>query len=298
MPRRSDIWRIGLVEAPITAIVSAVDLTQAPIRWLGEERPFTFLADPFGLWRDGQLHVFVEAYDYRTRHGVIDALAFDASLAPLSRRTVLREPWHLSYPFVFEAEGATWMAPEAHRSGAFTLYRAAAFPDRWEPALRLELDTPAVDPTLFRHDGRWWMAYSPSGSQAEKQGRLHLAYADVLTGAWRTHPGNPVRVDRASSRPGGTPFVHEGVLRLPVQDCVATYGAAIRLLTVFELTPDRFVAEASGPITPPAGAAPFVDGLHTLSACAELTLIDVKRIDRSLGGMAIDLGRRLGRWRA
>jgi hypothetical protein len=36
-------------------------------------------------------------------------------------------------------------------------------------------------------------------------------------------------------------------------------------------------------------------GLHTLSACGELTLIDVKRIDRSRGRQWLDLKRRVRR---
>ncbi|WP_293901090.1 hypothetical protein [Phenylobacterium sp.] len=297
MARRTDIWRLGIVEAPIAAVAEAGGLDGFPVRWLPETPAFTFLADPFGIWRDGRLHLFAEAYDYRTRRGVIELIDLGADGATVGRRTVLREAWHLSYPFVFEADGAVWMAPEAHRSGALTLYRAAAFPDRWEAAARLTLDTPAIDPTLFRHEGLWWMAYSPDGPQPAKQGRLHLAWADSLTGPWRTHPGNPVRVDRSSSRPGGAVFVHDGAPVLPVQDCSATYGGAVRLLRILALTPDRFEAEAGAPILAPASAGRYRDGLHTLSACGEVTLIDIKRIDRSFGGLAIDAGRFLGRWR-
>ena len=292
-----DIWRIGLARIPIEACRDQTDLAAAEIRWLDAGPSYTFLADPFGLWRDGRLHVFAEAYDYRTRRGVIDCLRFDADLTPIDRARVLAEAWHLSYPYVFEAEGETWMAPEAHRSGAFTLYRAASFPHAWEPAGRFELDTPAIDPTIFRHEDLWWVAYAPVGRQAEKQGRLHLAWAERLTGPWRPHPGNPVRIDRASSRPGGTPFRRDGVLILPVQDCSRTYGGAIRLLRIDALTPDRFVAAAGPPITAPASAAPFVDGLHTLSSCGPLTLLDAKRADRSPAGLAIDVARRLGGWR-
>lgn len=279
------------------AVAGGSGLDGAHIHWATVARPFTFLADPFGIWRGDELHVFAEAYDYRTRHGVIDHLTFRADKTFSDRRTVLREPWHLSYPFVFEADGEVWMAPEAFRSGRLTLYRARAFPDAWEPALTLELDTPAIDPTVFRHEGLWWIAYAPQGPQAAKQGRLHLAYSERLMGPWRTHPGNPVRIDRAGSRPGGAPFLHDGVLTLPVQDCSRTYGGAIRLLRILELSPGRFVAEAGAPIAPPASAAPYTDGLHTLSACGPATLIDVKRIDRSLGGLAIDVGRRAGLWR-
>lgn len=298
MPRRSDIWRIGLVDAPIAAAAAPGALERMSIAWLAPGPPFTFLADPFGLHRDGRTFLFVEAYDYRTRHGVIDLLELDRSLQVQARRTVLAEPWHLSYPFVFEADGEVWMAPEAHRADALTLYRAAAFPDRWEPAVRLDLDTPAIDPTIFRHDGLWWLAYAPGGPKSAKQGRLHLAFAEALTGPWRLHPGNPVRVDRTGSRPGGTPFTAAGRLHVPVQDCEGTYGRAIRVLNVTRLSPDRFEAEVGPAIEAPTSAGAFRDGLHTLSACGPRTLIDVKRIDRSLGGWAIDLGRATGRWRA
>jgi hypothetical protein len=293
MPLPSDIWRIGLVDAPIETIAAQGAIPGEMVAWLPETPAFTFLADPFGLWRDGRLQVFAEAYDYRTRHGVIDLLEMAPDLTLKSRRTVLREPWHLSYPQVFEAEGEVWMAPEAHRSGALTLYRAAPYPDVWEPALRLELDTPAIDATFFRHADLWWIAYAPSGPQSFKQGRLHLAFADRLTGDWRPHPQNPVRIDRASSRPGGAPFRFGGDLYLPVQDCTRTYGGGIRLLRILQLTPERFEAQAQGLIAPPPQAGAYRDGLHTLSACGGVTLIDVKRIDRSPASLLIELRRRL-----
>jgi hypothetical protein len=277
-----DIWRVGLVQAPIAEVARRGFPADAPVHWLAEEGRLKFLADPFGVWRDGRLHLFVEAYDYRTRHGVIERIELGADFSPVRRSVVLREPWHLSYPQVFEADGETWMLPEAYRSGALTLYRAAAFPDTWEPAARFELDTPAIDATPFRHDGLWWLAYSPTGPQRWKQGRLHLAFAERLTGPWRLHPSNPVRNDLASSRPGGTVWMEDGAPVLPVQDCTLTYGGAIRQLKILRLDPDRFEAEASAPLAPPSTAGAYSLGLHTLSACGPVTLFDVKRIDRSL----------------
>jgi hypothetical protein len=291
-----DIWRIGFVKAPIAEIAAGGAVPGARVQWLAEEPSRTFLADPFGLWRDGRLHVFAEAFDYGARHGVIDVLTFDDDLRLGSRRTVLREPWHLSYPQVFEHEGEVWMAPEAHRSGALTLYRADAFPDRWVPVVRLELDTPAIDATVIRHGGLWWLAYSPTGPQSHKQGRLHLAYSETLTGPWRTHSGNPVRIDRTSSRPGGAPFIWDGVLTLPVQDCRRSYGAGSRLLRIAEMTPDRFEAEATAPLAAPDNVGAYSEGMHTLSACGDLTLIDVKRIERAPGLFASELARRF-HWR-
>ncbi len=131
-----DIWRAGIVSATMPTILARGSVAGLPVTWLPSPGPLRYLADPFGLWRDGRLHVFTELYDYRVRVGAIEAMVFDAGFRLLEQRRVLAEPWHLSYPFVFEAEGETWMLPEANRSRTLTLYRAVEFPFRWEAAHR------------------------------------------------------------------------------------------------------------------------------------------------------------------
>ncbi|HLZ78605.1 MAG TPA: formyl transferase, partial [Sphingomonas sp.] len=132
MGLRKDIWRSAIVEAPLGEIVRRGSIDGLPLRWLPSLGSFRFLADPFGLWCNGQLHVFAEAYDYRVRIGTIEVFTYSASLDLVSQQTALVEPWHLSYPLVIAADGQTWMLPEAHRSGSLTLYRAVEFPGRWE----------------------------------------------------------------------------------------------------------------------------------------------------------------------
>ncbi|WP_240320671.1 formyl transferase [Sphingomonas crusticola] len=278
------------MRAPIEAIAARGGVDPAAITWLAEEGPFRFLADPFGLWRDDRLYLFAEAYDYRTRHGVIEVITLDANMQAIGRETALKAPWHLSYPYVFEAEGATWMLPEAHKSGGLTLYRAADFPHRWEAAARIALDVVPIDATPVFHDGRWWLFYSGGPDRASRMGALHCAWADRLERPWHPHPRNPIRCDIAGARPGGTPFVTENMLALPVQDCSHTYGGAIRILRFPRLTPERVETIAGPPLPPPAGTD-YRDGFHTLSGCGPVTLIDVKRVDRSGRGWLIDLQR-------
>ena len=295
MPRLTDIWRTAIVRAPMARIMAGGGFEGLEIRWLPPGRPFTFLADPFGVWRDGHLFMFAETFDYRDRLGGIDVLTFDASLRAIARTPALREQWHLSYPAIAEDEGETYMLPEAHRSGGLTLYRAAAFPDRWEPVAKIELDVPPVDATPLFFDGLWWLFYSPSTTKHDKVSRLHLAFAERLAGPWRNHPSNPVRIDRSSARPGGTPIVVDGCIVAPMQDCTNTYGGGVRPLRITRLTTATFEAEPGDAISAPASFAPFDEGLHTLSACGDVTLIDAKRIDRSVNGLTIDARRHLHR---
>jgi hypothetical protein len=297
MGLRKDIWRPAIIRATFEEIVAAGSIEGFDLYWLPPMGSFQFLADPFGWWRDGKLHVFVETYDYRVRIGAIEVLTYDADLHLIDRGPVLNELWHLSYPFIFEAEGETWMLPEAHRSNGLTLYRAVDFPTRWEPAHRIVLDHVPVDATPLFHDGRWWLFYTSASREPDKMAALHIAYADRLAGPWTPHPMNPVRVDSGSSRPGGTARVIDGVVVLPVQDCTTTYGGAIRLLRFPVLAPDRVEIAVEGRIEAPAGFAPYVEGLHTLAAAGDVTLIDVKRTELSLHGLSIEAVREVKKLR-
>jgi len=301
MGLRKDIWRSAIVEAPLAEIVRRQSVAGFAVHFLPEMGPFRFLADPFGFWRDGLLHVFVETYDYRVRVGRIEVLIYDSAYRLLDRRLALAEAWHLSYPQVFEAEGEIWMLPEAHRSGGLTLYRAVEFPHRWEAVFRIGLDAVAVDATVLFHEGMWWMFYTPATSARSKVGALHVAFAERVTGPWTVHPGNPVREDMASTRPGGTACVLDGRVMLPVQDCSWTYGGAMRSLWFDRLTRDEVVTRSGPVIDVPARFGPYVEGMHTVSAAGDVTLIDVKRTELSVRGVSIEAvreGRKLWRrWR-
>ncbi|HMA13036.1 MAG TPA: hypothetical protein VKO83_14190, partial [Steroidobacteraceae bacterium] len=161
-----DIWRCGAVRAPLHSLLDG-GLSRAAVHWLPELRPGEFLADPFG-WPapDGAVHVFAERFDYRDRHGYIERYTLGADGQLLEVRPALRERWHLSYPQVFEGEGAVWMLPEAHHSGGLTLYRADLQLESWHAAARIELDRVPVDATPLWYRDRWWLFYSPADTRA------------------------------------------------------------------------------------------------------------------------------------
>ena len=288
MALRKDIWRPAIVSAPIGEIVARGSIAGLPLTWLPPMGSFRFLADPFGWWRDGKLHVFVETYDYRVRVGAIEVLTYAADRTLLDRQWALREPWHLSYPIVWEGEGETWMLPEAHRSGGLTLYRAVDFPTRWEAACRIDLDHVAVDATPLWHDGLWWLFYTSASTEPDKTAALHIAFAERLTGPWRPHPGNPVHRDHASARPGGTAQLIDGRVMLPVQDCSRTYGGAIRPLWFDRLDTARVDVRPGAAIGGGDTLSPYSEGLHTLAAAGDVTLIDAKRTELSLRGLSIE----------
>jgi hypothetical protein len=141
------------------------------------------------------------------------------------------------------------------------------------------------------------MFYTLVGPNARDQRELHVAHAPRLAGPWAPLASNPVRVSRDGARPAGRPFVgRDGVLTLPVQDSSTGYGGATRLLRFPVLTPERVVVEAAAErLTGDLACSSHTAGLHTLTGCGGVSLIDVKRIDRSRGKQWLDFKRRLKR---
>ena len=125
------------------------------------------------------------------------------------------------------------------------------------------------------------MLYALNGPNERDMRELHVSFAESLTGPWTKHPQNPVRTGRASSRPGGSPFEHDGQLYLPTQDCTTGYGTAINLLRIERLTPEEFSAEIVKRLSPEGWIDGFDTGLHTLSDGGGVTLIDLRRFERT-----------------
>ncbi|GAB4816109.1 hypothetical protein N2152v2_003155 [Parachlorella kessleri] len=154
----------------------------------------------------------------------------------------LDEPWHLSYPFIFQHQGKMYMVPEGYGSGALRLYRASDFPLRWEFD-RVLVDRPLIDTSLFQWEGRWWMFTSDvKRRHATKNGELEAYYADTPLGPWKPHAHNPLmNGDRqAGARMGGRVVLYQGSLLRFGQDCYETYGHKLVAYRVDQLTPTEF----------------------------------------------------------
>lgn len=296
----TDFWQVGIVPLPVEQIDAArLTAVRDRITWLPDPGPWRYLADPFGLVQGEALHVFVEAFDYRTKRAHIERHEF--SLPELTWRgatTALKQPFHLSYPQVFEHEGEIWMVPESYQAGEIALYRAIdGSLDAWERECALIAGQPGADASLLEVQGRWWMFYTLVGPGARDQRELHIAHAPRLAGPWTPLPYNPVRVDHQGARPAGRPYVAaDGVVTLPVQDSSRGYGSATRRLRFPVLTPQRVeIDPGTECLTGDLVSSSHTAGLHTLTGCGELSLIDVKRIDHSRGRQWLDFKRRLRR---
>jgi hypothetical protein len=233
---------------------------------------FRFYADPFPVVHPSATYLFVEDFDHRQQKGIISVIPFGENGPRGPAQPVLEEPWHLSYPFVFEWDEQIWMIPESSANRTITLYRADPFPFRWVRESVLLDDIEASDATLLIRDGRFWMFAATRDGAGSWSDTLSIFQAGSLSGPWEAHRANPVLVDQAAARPAGRMFEQKGVLWRPVQDCSQGYGTGIGLAAVTALDDDRFEQNVEAVLRAPADWPGR--RLHTLNQAGRLEFID------------------------
>jgi hypothetical protein len=233
-----------------------------------------FYADPFLVERGGKTYLFLEDYRYDEGIAVIccSEVGEDSSIgAPVE---VLRRPYHLSYPNVFEHEGDMYMIPETKQNRTVELYRATDFPLKWELDTVLLGDVYAVDATIHCADGKYWMFAGLSNGKYSNSDELALYLANDLRGPWMPHCANPVVSDVRCARPAGALFRDNGRLIRPSQNCGPAYGFAVVFSEVMELDENVYRENAVATIEP--DWMPGNLGTHTYSRSASFEAIDGK----------------------
>lgn len=221
-----------------------------------------FVADPFLVRRGKKWLLFFELFNEARERGEI-ALAESDDLASWSfRGIVLTEPFHLSYPFVFEYRGQHYMIPESRTNHEVRLYRAHNFPLDW----RLEkvlIQGDYADSSIVQFRDTWWLFTSlPPYTGA-------LFHAPSPLGPWTQHPSSPMYTnDSSRARPGGAPLVLDGKLVRFVQDNRAGYGKKVRAMEVTALSATSFFEHPlePDPLLGPGGEHWRWNGMHHISA--------------------------------
>jgi len=282
-------WQTGLVKARPADLVSEYSyiVDEEDAEWLGALGNDRYFADGFALKAEGRLHLMFEDYDYRKRKAIISSSWYvereSAFSAPVP---VLEEPWHLSYPFLFKADGQTWCMPESLSHGAIELYRLDQVAGKLLHHKTLISGVAAADPTLVFHQNHWYLFFTPAHATNVE---LHIWHADTLDGPFEPHELNPVKADISNSRPAGSFFNLDGKLYRPAQDCSQTYGGLVVINEVKLLTEKEFLEMPVTSLKPPVGYT----GLHTISFAGDYLYFDCKKPVFSLASSIWQLKRRL-----
>jgi len=262
-------WTIGLSAPPIHVDSS----------WFAKGRILRplpgadFLADPFLVPGTFGRSVLCEWMKSDLGRGVIAKVDIDDGDEIVDIKVVIdRAPYHLSYPYLVQHEGQLYCCPESCHSRSVRLYRLTPRADRVEEEREVISDFAAVDPTLFMHDGRWWLLCT-NARDGRSNSDLYAFHSAGLFGPWIQHDANPIVKDLGTARPAGGVFTVDGVLYRPSQDCSVRYGGGLNLSRIEVLTPSDYRETRVWTLHAPQGFRAR-HGIHTVNAVDDAVVFD------------------------
>ena len=225
-------------------------------------------ADPFLYVRGDILYLFYESM--RNGDKGILKMVHTSDLTNWSQPvTVLAEPWHLSFPFVFNMADGVYMIPESEACNEVRLYKAND-----------DLTSFSFVKTLLKQKRADNIFFNYSDSHVFQKEEIYFLFTsvfykweyhlelyytdDLLHHPLQPHPLSPVCIGNHFGRCGGSLLqTDDGLLRV-AQDCEQSYGANISLLQVQELTPERYAEKVFLQDVFHASDESFQEGGHQL----------------------------------
>lgn len=207
--------------------------------------PTIIVADPFLFEYKGKLYLFYESKGLYTP-GVL-MMTSTSDLAHWSKPVVvLEEPFHLSYPWVFEEEGKVYMIPETGQDGSIRLYEATddslssfrLVKKLLEQPEKIEIRMGYGDSSIYKKDGKYYLMTMLQ--YREPVNVLELYISDKLEGPYTVHPCSPITISNKVGRDAGSWIEHQGKLLRVSQDCTHRYGDNVHVSEITKLSPTEY----------------------------------------------------------
>lgn len=273
-------WNIAYRHVPTGTILEErnTPFSLIPNTW----RSWT--ADPFVFEHEGTIYIFAEIFDYLKRKASIGYTTLTDGKWQ-KWKTVIDEPFHMSYPNVFSQNGQIYMVPETSADRTLRLYKAVDFPEVWQLERILAKDVTWVDTTFFENDGRTCAITTDMGDLNDQKDVLLQFDAQWNLGSRETVSEKEPDL----SRSGGNFFeVNQECVRV-TQDCRGHYGNA---LVFSRFSPDALMDTGMGdiflrlePKDIPILRVRKWTGLHTYSSSDNIEVVDIERRHYNLTGL-------------
>jgi hypothetical protein len=259
-------WTLGIYTGPSPWQLSSPPGVRNPVltsKDVSDLPNVDTLAHPFMVVERSKYYLFFTAKYHKTDASGIGLAESDNGLEWHYKHLVIHEPFTLAYPYVFTWQNEYYMTPEAHTETFVRLYKATAFPDKWEYQKDLLTRGHFIQPTLVQYNRMWWMFVGGAGNAA-----LRLFYASDFRGPWTEHPLSPVIKDNLhTARPAGRPFFLDGKLYRLGMDCLPVYGYQVHAFRVTDISTKTYAEKMiDAPLVKASSEGWNAEAMHTVDA--------------------------------
>ncbi|MBR2629784.1 MAG: hypothetical protein IKD24_08885 [Alistipes sp.] len=245
--------------------------TTPRVNWIKGTPKDRWYADPFILEvSDTTIHVLVERFKYKDNKGVLSRLEICRKDNRLMKETVILElPTHLSFPFIYEEYGKTYIIPENYQSGALSIYEY----DRNSDSLvnpQVLINEPLVDAVCKKIGESYFIfaiKYCDDFREAAKI--LYIYRSSQLKGEYSLV--QTISYDKAEARGAGNIIEVAGKNIKVSQDCEGGYGRSV-IFSELNFSGIDFNLKEVARLVPSGGR--YSEGLHTYNHKDGITIVD------------------------
>lgn len=216
-------WTVGVAEFDANAILDPEGKLR--IHWVKHHCKDRWFADPFILSvTDDHIYILVEDYLYACNKGHISRLKVNRHTWKLEQiDPVIEQPTHLSFPAYFREGGKVYIYPENTLSGKLTLFE---YDEASGKATRVRdlSDRPLADAVLWKLNGRDVILATTAPDDSGKT--LDIYPYPAVSDA---DPADRIAFQTNVARNAGAPFMAQGRIIRPAQDCTRFYGSCVVL---------------------------------------------------------------------
>ncbi len=237
-------------------------------------------ADPFLFSLNDNLYLFAEIWSYKMGRGYIGCCKWKGNGFE-EWKEVIKESWHLSYPYVFSWGEKIYMLPEQYQSGEIAIYECEKFPYHWKRLKSLVSDGQYVDSTILFKEKEAWLFSLRLNSKDHSEGQLV-----------RSKLKSTLEIDSFETiveqggmyhRPGGKFLYRNGTTIRVAQNCKSGYGSGLIMYKVIQCDDDRYdeikIDESFPEDYQVKGYNEnYFIGVHTYNTCGNLEVIDLRRM--------------------
>jgi hypothetical protein len=168
------------------------------------------------------------------------------------------------------------MIPETSQNNTIELFECVNFPLEWKLKKLINSNVCAVDSTIIKRDGLYWMFSNiKENKNASSHDELFLFYAESLTSDnWVAHPQNPIVSDVRGARPAGNIINENGKLFRVAQNCSNHYGYGMQIAEIIQLDKDVYKEKVVNSIHPDFNKD--VISTHTYNVIGNKAIIDAQ----------------------
>lgn len=239
-----------------------------PISCLWKPKPLLFQADPFMIVKGDELFLFYE-FQHWDDPGYI-VMTKTSDLKNWSKPiTVLKEPFHLSFPYVFEDNGKIYMIPESQEDDSIRLYQANEGLTSFSYVRTMLMQEREngihynfCDNHIYKKNGIYYLFTSYQKNWLYYQ-ELYFT-GDLLNGTFKKHPQSPICTSNEFGRNGGSLIQYGDRLLRVTQDCHQNYGDNISLFEITKLNESYYEEKLYKQNVFPQNSI-FIDGGHQMN---------------------------------